>query len=154
MTEMLRDQADQLAYGFVRRGWAVDEALLDHSLPYDWPERADREPGGIGFTAYAFEDLFAPDAFAVQLLGPGYAGRVPEPSDWRQERAGTAAVVLEHHDPAAWFDAPFVPFRNRTWERDRPEPPAVLARARETLAPILYSPGVLSEMGYVAEDEV
>jgi hypothetical protein len=153
LTGVLRDQADQLVYGFVRRGWAVDAALLSDSPAYDWPQRADHQPSGIGFTPQAFDDVFAPDAFAVQLLGPGYAGRAPDASAWRQERAGTAAVLLEHLDLPAWFDAPFVPFRDRTWQRDHPQPPAILARAREALAPILYSPGVLSERGYLPESE-
>jgi hypothetical protein len=144
LTGVLREHADQLAYGFLRRGWAVDEALLSDSLAYDWPQRPDREPSGIGFTPQAFEDVFAPDAFAVQLLGPGYAGRVPDAPAWRQQRAATAAVLLEHRDLPAWFDAPLVPFRDRTWERTHPQPPAVLAGARAALAPILYAPGVLS----------
>ena len=144
---VLRGHADQLAYGFIRRGWAVDEALLDDSLPYDWPRRADSQPRGIGFTPSAFEDVFAPDAFGVQLLGPGYAGRVPDLSAWRQERTGTAAVMLEHLDLPAWFDAPFIPFRDRQWQRANPEPPEPLARAREKLAPILYSPRAFREMG-------
>jgi hypothetical protein len=89
----------------------------------------------------------------VQLLGPGYAGRVPESPAWRQESMDSAAVLLEHVDLPAWFDAPFVPFRNRAWRVERPQPPAVLARARVELAPILYSPGVLSRAGYAdAED--
>jgi hypothetical protein len=153
LTGMLRDQADHLAYGFVRRGWAVDEALLDDSLSYDWPQRADSHPRGIGFTPQAFEDVFAPDAFGVQLLGPGYAGRTPDLSAWRRERTGTAAVMLEHVDLAAWFDTALIPFRNRRWQRENPEPPELLARAREQLAPILYSPGAFRAMGYARESE-
>jgi hypothetical protein len=154
LTGVLRDHAGLLAYGHVRRGWAVDEALLGDSLPHDWPQRADHQPRGIGFSGQAFEDVYAPDAFAVQLLGPGYAGRGPDSAAWRQERVGSAAVLLEHVDPPAWFDAPFVPFRHRAWNVEQQQPPAVLARAREELAPILYSPGVLSRAGYVDEDEL
>jgi hypothetical protein len=148
LTGVLRDHADLLAYAYVRRGWAVREALSGDSLPYDWPQRADHQPRGIGFTPQAFEDLYAPDAFAVQLLGRGYTGRVPESSAWRAEWVGGAAVLLEHTDFPAWFDAPFVPFRNRAWHVGRPQAPAVLARARVELAPILYFPGVLSRVGY------
>jgi hypothetical protein len=148
LTGVLRDHADLLAYAYVKRGWAVKEALLADSLAYDWPQRADHQPRGIGFTPEAFEDVYAPDAFAVQLLGPGYAGRVPESAAWREERVGSAAVLLEHVELPAWFDAPFVPFRNRAWHVERPQPPAVLAQARTELAPILYFPGVLSRAGY------
>lgn len=145
LTGLLRDHADQLAYGYIRRGWAVREALLDDSLPHDWPPRANHQPRGIGFARQAFDDVYAPDAFGVQLLGPGYARRVPQLPTWREERVGRGSTLLEHADLSAWFDAPFVPFRYRA--RDV-EPPAVLARARTELAPILYFPGVLRRAGY------
>lgn len=145
LTGLLRNHADLLAYGYIRRGWAVTEALLGDSLPYDWPPRADHQPDGIGFAQQAFDDVYAPDAFGVQLLGSGYAGRVPKVPPWREERVGRASILLEHTDLPAWFDAPFVPFRHRA---RHVEPPAVLARARAELAPILYSPGVLSRGGY------
>jgi hypothetical protein len=125
----------------------VTDALLDPSLSYDWPHRAGAEPRGAGFTPQAFEDLYAPDAFGVQLLGPGYAGRLPDSAAWRAEPVGSACVLLEHVDLPAWFDAPFVPLRQILATADRPEPP-VLAQARVELAPILYSPGVLAVAGY------
>jgi hypothetical protein len=153
LTGVLRDHADLLAYGHVRRGWAVGEALLDDSLGHDWPQRADHQPRGIGFSPQAFEDVYAPDAFGVQLLGPGYAGRVPDSASWREERM-SATVLLEHVDLPAWFDAPLVPFRQRARNVEQARPPAVLAKAREELAPILYSPGVLSRIGYVGEEEL
>jgi hypothetical protein len=148
LTAILRDHADLIAYGFVRRGWAAAEALLDPALPYDWPPRAGAEPRGAGFTANSFEDLHAPDAFGVQLLGPGYAGRLPEGTAWRAEPAGGASVLLEHVDLPEWFEAPFVPFGRLPAPGDQRQPPSVLARARVELAPILYSPGVLTGAGY------
>jgi hypothetical protein len=148
LTAILRDHADLLAYGFVRRGWAAAEALLDRTLAHDWPSRAGAEPRGIGFTSEAFEDLYAPDAFGVQLLGPGYAGRLPERAAWRAEPVGGGSVLLEHVDLREWFDAPFVPFGQRLAPADQPEPPPVLARARVELAPILHTPGVLAGAGY------
>lgn len=154
LTGVLRDHAGLLAYGSVRRGWAVEEARLGDGLPYDWPQRTDSQPHGIGFAPQGFEDVYAPDAFAVQLLGPGYAGRVPDSAAWREERVGSAAVLLEHVDLPAWFDAPFVPFRQRPRNVEEVQIPAVLAEARKELAPILYSPGVLSRAGYVDEREL
>ena len=145
---LLREHADLLAYGYIRRGWAVQDALLAPSLPHDWPRRPEFEPRGIGFAREAFEDVYAPDAFGVQLLGPGYAGRVPDVPAWRAEPVGEASTLLEHADLPAWFEAPFVPFRQRIAD---PEPPPVLVRARVELAPILYTPGVLRRDGY-AED--
>ena len=145
---LLREHAELLVYGYIRRGWAVQDALLDPSLPFDWPRRPDFEPRGIGFARQAFEDVYAPDAFGVQLLGPGYAGRVPEVPAWRAEPVGDESTLLVHSDPPAWFDEPFVPFRQRTAP---PETPDVLTQARVELAPILYTPGVLRRGGY-AED--
>lgn len=154
LTGVLRDHADLLAYGFVKRGWEFQEALLDPSLSYDWPQRADYRPRGGGFTQEAFDDVYAPDAFGVQLLGPGYAGRLPDTAAWRQERLSNDAILLEHVDLAAWFDEPFVAFGQRTRRETQPPPPAVLAAAREQLAPILYSPGVLSRSGFAEEREL
>jgi hypothetical protein len=148
LTGLLREHADLLAYAYVRRGWAVTEALLGDSLPFDWPHRADHQPRGAGFTHQAFDDVYAPDAFAVQLLGPGYAGRLPENTAWLAEPAGSGAVLVEHVDLPAWFDAPFIPFRERPRHPDQVPVPTVLAEAREALAPILYSPGVLDRAGY------
>jgi hypothetical protein len=122
--------------------------LLGNSLSHDWPHRAGSKPRGAGFTRQAFEDLYAPDAFGVQLLGPGYAGRLPESANWREERVGSASVLLEHVDLSEWFDAPFVPRGQLLAPADQPEPPAVLAQARIELAPILHSPGVLARAGY------
>jgi hypothetical protein len=148
LTSMLGDHADLLAYGYVRRGWYVTEALLGDSLPFDWPHRADHQPHAAGFTAQAFDDVYAPDAFGVQLLGAGYAGRVREDIAWRAQPAASDAVLLEHVDVSAWFEAPFIPFRERPRRPDQVPVPAVLAEAREALAPILYSPGVLDRDGY------
>lgn len=152
LTALLRAQADLFVYAYVRRGWSVKEALLNDRLPYDWPHREDHQPGG-GFTREAFDDLYAPDAFAVQLLGPGYAGRVPESARWRREPAGTASVLLEHVDPPAWFDAPFIPFREPPRSAHPMRPAPVLAEARVELAPLLYAPGVLASLGYTGRRE-
>jgi hypothetical protein len=149
LTQVLRDHADLFAYGYIKRGWWVTDALLSHSLPGDWPRGPERhhQPRGIGFSSEAFEDLYAPDAFAVQLLGPGYADRVPARDCWRRDEVGSASQLLEHADLPAWFDAPFVPF-GRPANPSEPSPPAVLTRARVDLAPIVYAPGVLGGVGY------
>lgn len=153
LTALLRDHADLLAYGYVRRGWAVKEALLAPSLSFDWPRRAEDEPRGIAFTSQAFEDLYAPDAFGIQLLGPGYVDRIPESTTWRTQPAGENAVLLEHVDLPPWLDAPFVPFGQRPRNPDELQPPAVLTQARYELASILYSPGVLKRAGFADAEE-
>jgi hypothetical protein len=152
LTAVLREHADLLVYGYVRRGWALGAALSNARLPDDWPDRPDPQPRGIGFTRQAFDDVFAPDAFGVQLLGPGYAGRVPESRVWQQEQVG-GSVLLEHVDLAAWFDAPALPFGQMVAPSDRPVPD-LLGTARVELAPILYTPGALSRAGYVEEDQL
>jgi hypothetical protein len=142
----LRDNAELLAYAYIRRGWA-GIGPHDPVGNIDWPPRAGAEPRGAGWTSEAFEDVFAPDALAVQFLGAGYAGRAPESPSYRQTPAGDGGTLLEHVDLAAWFDAPFVP----RGERSDPDEqaPRVLAKARRELAPILYTPGALNRAGYV-----
>jgi hypothetical protein len=106
LTAILREHADLLAYGYVRRGWQVGAAVWSSVFGADWPQRPNDRPAGGGFASEAFEDVYAPDVFGVQVLGPGYAGRVPEHPKWRTEPVGTASVLLEHTDPAAWYAAP------------------------------------------------
>jgi hypothetical protein len=143
MAHLLRDQAGQVAYAYAFRGWAVASALAGEPLVEDWPERPGGNPVGAGWTNGAFEDLYAPDAFGVQLLGPGYTSRVPTELDaWRVEPIRDS-VLLEHADPDAWFAAPFVPFGRF----GGPEPD-VLRAARADLAPILYRRGILAEEGF------
>jgi hypothetical protein len=117
----------------------------------DWPSRPDDRPRGTWGTRDAFDDVFAPDAYGVQLLGPGYAGRVGHSASWRRERAGAAGLILEHTDSAAWFGAPFLELGSIGRPEEWRQPP-VLVQARAELAPILYTPGALSRAGYV-EDE-
>lgn len=143
LTALLRDNACTIAYAYVRRGWLLS---VSGSLDRDWPARADRAPRVGGNGRVAFEDVFAPDAYAVQLLGAGYHARVPEAPSYRRSSVGSDALLLEHVDPSAWFDEPFIPF-GKAATPEMP-PPAVLAAAREELNPILYTPGALSRAGY------
>jgi hypothetical protein len=150
LTALLRDHGDLLAYAHIRRGRNYRAAAHEQSLPSEWPRRPDDQPKGIGFAPEAFEDVYAPDAFGTQLLGPGYAGRMPDNPAWRRQPAGSSAILLEHVDLPAWFDAPFT----AVGDAKPPAPPVVLARARQELAPILYTPGALSRNGYADEDEL
>jgi hypothetical protein len=141
LTGVLMASADSVAYGLIKHGSAVAQAVNDHSLSYDWPPRADLPPGDHQMSrVYAFEDTYAPDAFAIQLLGPGYAGRVPSGPRWRQDTAGNHSVLLRHEDPDAWFDTEFVEYGSDFTRALRAQPPEVLVRAREDLAPILNFP--------------
>jgi hypothetical protein len=147
----LRAQVDAAAtwavYGFVRRGSWRSAAELATSLAQDWPPVPHSDPYTLG--SAAFEDEFAPDAFGLQLLGPGYAGRLPEGPVWKPVPAGPDAVVLEHADPEAWFSRPFVPFGGRPNTIAPPIPPVpdVLARSRR------ISPGFSLETTCASRDK-
>jgi hypothetical protein len=153
LTAVLRELAGNVAYAYVRRGWMVGQALLGSWMPAeDWPWRPDHAPRRPT-TAQAFEDVYAPDAFGVQLLGPGYGDRLPDSGPWRIERLGHGSALVEHVDPPAWFGAPFVPYNEQLPADQRPVPDALRA-ARSELAPLLYTPGVLHRSGYVSEPEL
>jgi hypothetical protein len=91
---VLRDHADLLAYGYIKPGWEVTQALQEPALPHDWPTRPAYQPRGDGFTGEAFDDVYAPDAFGVQLLGPGLR-RSPA------RQPGLAATAGRHRIVAA-----------------------------------------------------
>jgi hypothetical protein len=143
LVELLREHADLLVYGSIRRGWGVYQALSEDTLPTDWPQRSAHYPRGRRYTTLAFDDLIAQDAFGVQLLGPGYTDRIPDSPSWRRESLGTA-TFLEHIDRDAWFAAPFVPVDDYS----EPPAPALLDAARTELAPILHAPGTLTALGF------
>jgi hypothetical protein len=132
---VLAEQADRLVYAFVKHGWNVGTARLGHSLADDWPPRP-------GFNANAgrgvpFEDQWAPDAFAMQLLGPEYDGRSVGET-WQTTPLASGRMLVEHRDPEAWFDTPFAPFDGSFGLGRSPyEPPPVLIQAREDFADVL-----------------
>lgn len=137
LKESLLASSRLLVYALVKHGSSVSAARIGNSLFRDWPQR----PGfnaNAGFEA-AFEDEYAPDAFAIQLLGPGYKGRIPTGASWRQTSRSTDRVVLQHADLARWFDAPFGPFGGASAAGGRVEPPDVLRDARHDFAPILFT---------------
>ncbi|WP_028064761.1 hypothetical protein [Solirubrobacter soli] len=154
LAAFLERHAGRLAYGRVWRGRSPGETLrVQGMVGADWPDRRSKHRGR-GFSKEAFEAVLAPDAFGVQLLGPGYAGRVPVGPRWRGRPAGENAVLLEHVDPAAWFAAPFETQWTH-WGPGKPVPPevpvpAVLAEARADLASILEGPGAWARAGFPA----
>jgi hypothetical protein len=137
--------APDCAYGYIKRGTSPAIARNGYSLAEDWPRRSGHSANEIrSMTTTAFYDAYAPDAFSTQLLGPDYAGRIPNASGY-QRRAVGDVVLLEHDDPAAWYETPFV--IPRVDERDiaDAEPPPVLRNARADLLPILFQPEVIPD---------
>ena len=141
LTDVLRANANTTAYGFIKHGSRTGAALQAQSLTHDWPPRPGIPPGDRRMgNADVFANTHAPDAFAVQLLGSGYAGRVPNGPSWRRHMLGDESVLLAHVDPDAWFDTEFVgPGSDAVLEA---QAPPVLAHAREDLDPILFVPGL------------
>jgi hypothetical protein len=104
--------------------------------------------GPYGLSHHIYEDVLAPDAFGAQLLGPGYAGRIPVGEKWERVDIGDGASLLLHRDPAAWFGVPLPPITEL--DSYRPDPayptPDVILRAREELAGILITADVVNRM--------
>ena len=82
LAALLRAAAASIAYAFVARGRDA------------WPPRPQDQPYGPAQTDEAFEDLYVPDTFGVQLLAPSIAARVPRVTLWHAERLGGGATLL------------------------------------------------------------
>jgi hypothetical protein len=145
LKDVLTAHAPELVYGHVKRAWDVGPAVNSVSSvrTADWPKREPEGPYGSGGTLEAFDDLMAPDAFGVQLLGAGYRSRIPPVDDWTVTPLRDASIV-EHVSPALWFQTPF----GEVGYRGVVAVPDVLARAREDLAPLIYRPGSLAPFGF------
>jgi hypothetical protein len=157
LCQLLRATASGLVYASIRRGWQPRGALHDDlSLPDDWPTRPGYHPQSNAATTVAFEDLFAPDAFGLQLLGPGYADRLAldgaAAGRWRSEAIGDA-TLLAHAEPERWFAVPPTHLVGRNTVEVDADAAAALEQARTDLAEILYRPGVLAEHGFADMDD-
>ncbi len=79
----------------------VAPAMIAKSLVNDWPRRHELD-GGARPAAPAVEGRYALDAFPLQLLGPGYEGRVPSQLLYRAQRAGAGLASSVQ----AWSTSP------------------------------------------------
>jgi len=133
---MLATSAETV-YGFLKRGSYRPAAESGVSLSQDWPPAEHHETATQ--LGVAFEAQYSPDAFGLQLLGPGYAGRVPERPAWSRTPAG-AGVLVEHREPEAWFGELLMPFGGHPNYTLPPVPPVpdVLAHARSDFSDILF----------------
>ena len=137
----LRAAASWASYGLVKRGRHPGHA--GQSITYDWFPALHF--GMYNLHHHLYEDVLATDAFGAQLLGRGYAGRIPSGPDWEHETVDGDSVLLLHRDPAAWFAEPLPPITpDDCIRRDPSYPtPTVLLSAREDLADILIHDDIL-----------
>jgi hypothetical protein len=143
LSAFLRAAPPWAVYGFIKRGSRRTAVELESSLSQDWihiPHFLVAASGGR-----AWESEYVPDAFGIQLLGPGHMDRIPAGPDWRPLQIGPDAVVLEHTDPEAWFDGTLVPFGGYPISiHSESEPvPDVVARARQDFARILLTDDIV-----------
>ena len=140
MRELIIGAHHDLAYALVKHGSNVLAATLGYSLGQDWPPRD-------GFTAPwylegPFEYAYAPDAFALQLLGPGYPAHTPAGDDWVRTELTPGFTLVEHRRVEEWFGHPFMPFGGDSLMRVPHDPPRVLVQARDDFAAVLYDDSV------------
>jgi hypothetical protein len=141
LLEVLRAASGWGAYGLIKRGRSP--ASAGRSLTYDWVPALHY--GSYNLDHNLYEDVLAPDAFGAQLLGPGYAGRIPSSQDWERVDVERDVALLLHRDPAAWFGVSLPPITHEDCIRRDPAypTPEVLVRAREELADILITVDVV-----------
>jgi len=131
LTDFIRTASRDLVYGFVKRGSFTSAAEFGISLTQDWPQPESRLTPRGG----PFEDRYVPDAFGIQYLGPGFAGRLPEGPDWRHTRLDGDRALVEHRDLDAWLRGP----RLEDALKGITAPSAdLLAGARKDFAPIVF----------------
>jgi hypothetical protein len=142
LLEALRAASGWASYGLIKRGRRPAHA--GRSLTDDWVPALHYGSYNLGHHPY--EDVLAPDAFGAQLLGPGYAGRIPSGGEWERVDVESDVALLLHRDPAAWFGVPLPPITPDDCIRRDPSYPTpdVLLRAREDLADILVTVDVVS----------
>ena len=128
-TQFLQAVAADTVYGFVRRVPRPEDAEFPNPRSSDWLQTSQVD-------AIAYEEHLAPDAFAIQLLGPGYAGRLPGGQAWRTSELGAGRVLIEYTDPAPWFEE--VTLEEAIGGESVPRS-AVVERARSDFASILFA---------------
>lgn len=144
LRQALVDAAGRIAYGYIKRGKSPAAARKGYSLADDWWPRDGLSEDHVYRASTSSYDEYAPDAFGIQLLGPGYDGRIPTSRQYNQRSIADAAL-LEHSAPAAWFETPFV--KPAHDPRDiAAQAPTVLEQARVELEPILFRPEVIPDV--------
>lgn len=99
--DLIRQGQPWLRYAMVKRGLAptFGYGQLMALVPAA-PSRT--VTGRSAHTRPAIEEHLVPDAFGLQMLGPGHLAQHPDISRWNVEEAG-AKVLVSAPDIAAWF---------------------------------------------------
>jgi hypothetical protein len=128
-TTFLREVSADTVYGFARRVSTAADAEFPNPGSSDRMQQSQLD-------AIAHEEHLAPDAFAIQLLGPGYAGRIPAGEGWRTSELAAGRVLVESTDPAPWFEE--ITLEEAMGGESVPRS-AVVERARFDFASILFA---------------
>jgi hypothetical protein len=129
LAELLGSLADQIEYGCVKRARLVGPSW--HVFQdYDWPARPHLSDSQF---ATFFLHQQVPDAYGIQVLGPGHQLPDPLPPIWTAQQVGAASTLLQHRNLPSWFEGPL------------PDPDT-LKEARRSLGPLL----ITTEQVYIA----
>jgi hypothetical protein len=113
-------------------------AELGHSLEHDWVEL----PARLSQFGEAFEDQYVRDVFGIQLLGPGFADRIPTGPDWLQTPLDGRRTLVEHRDLDAWLRGPRLEDALRGI---KPPDADLVSAARSDFAPLLFSDEIAND---------
>ncbi|GAA5189671.1 hypothetical protein GCM10023346_04890 [Arthrobacter gyeryongensis] len=122
LADLLASLADQIEYGCVRRA-RLGNGSWQVFQDYDWPARPHLSDSQF---ATFFLPRQVPDAYGVQVLGPGHQLPDPLAPIWTAQQVGSASTLLQHRDLPSLFE-------------DRLPEPDTLDEARRSLGPLLIT---------------
>jgi hypothetical protein len=137
LTDLIRATSRDLVYAFVKRGSFAQVAEGGRL-----PDRDGPPPSGLSQLAEPFEDEYVPDAFGIQLLGPGFADRMPIGPDWVETPFDGDRMLLEHRDLEGWLRGPRL---EEALKGVRPPDGELLAAARADFEPVLFRREIASD---------
>lgn len=140
--QLLTDLAPWVDYGLVARHYSP-WSDRDSTLDVEWPRLSlVWRPGELSWTR-ALDGERVPDAFGMQLLGPGHDLTGIDLTTWELTDLPAGRRLLTHHQPQAWFRPG--PWRKPWTEMhallitDTHPDPDVHARARQDLNPLFIT---------------
>jgi hypothetical protein len=115
--------APHVVSAFIKRGRWLVETGSTQTLMTDWVPTPHVYTPLLSATP-RLADRYVPDAFGVQLLGPGHRDRLPGSGRWTVREVPADRMLVEYDDLAAWY-------------RDTQPAPEVLTEARAEFAGLL-----------------